>query len=335
MDPLSAGLVGGTSLLGGVLNYFGQRSANAQALKNMREQNAFTRAMWDANNEYNTPVAQRRRYEQAGINPFLALGNIQAGNAQGVTTPSSAPVANEMEGLGSAFGTIGSAIMQSYQQTRLNDAQIDKLHAEAESIRSGTPYVGDEAQSRISLNKSKEDLNRSQSDLARAEIMFKEASIDRMKTLTPLEAESFKANASKLLSDSRLADVRVRIEEYELKHIKPAEAQLLKAQLSQAYANVAYLYTLGKLNNANVGLVLQQTMTEVVRRSGVRLDNVHTQKLIDNIDKNASSIRSLQGSQARSADANASYLSGKADREWSQIGISLVDNLMSGYGRYR
>lgn len=46
------------------------------------DQNAFNKSMWDAENAYNTPVQQRLRYEAAGINPYMALGNINAGNAQ-------------------------------------------------------------------------------------------------------------------------------------------------------------------------------------------------------------------------------------------------------------
>lgn len=323
------------NIIGGVMSYHGQQSANAQAFANMKHQNRWQEMMFDKANAYNDPSAQRARYERAGINPYMALGNITPGTAQTSSAPSPAPVGNTMEGVATSLNGLGASMMQAYQQTRLNDAQIDKLHAEAESIRSSTPYVGAEAQSRIDLNKSQGELNKSHGDLARAEILFKNASVERMKQLTPLEAESFKANASKMISDARLADVRTKIDTFELKNIKPAEAQLLKAQLSQAYANVAYLYSLGKLNNANAALVLQQTMTEVVRRSGLKLDNKQTETLIKNIDPNAKSLRSLQSSQAKNADANSDYLSGKAAREWSQIGISLVNNLMNGYGQFR
>ena len=284
------------NIIGGVMSYHGQQSANAQAFANMQHQNRWQEMMFDKANAYNDPSAQRARYERAGINPYMALGNITPGTAQTSSAPSPAPVGNTMEGVATSLNGLGASMMQAYQQTRLNDAQIDKLHAEAESIRSSTPYVGAEAQSRIDLNKSQGELNKSHGDLARAEILFKNASVERMKQLTPLEAESFKANASKMMSDARLADVRTKIETFELKNIKPAEAQLLKAQLSQAYANVAYLYSLGKLNNANAALVLQQTMTEVVRRSGLKLDNKQTETLIKNIDPNAKSLGSLERS---------------------------------------
>lgn len=58
------------------------RHANIANRNLQNEQNAFNKAMWDAENMYNTPVQQRLRYEAAGINPYFALGNISAGNAQ-------------------------------------------------------------------------------------------------------------------------------------------------------------------------------------------------------------------------------------------------------------
>ena len=58
------------------------RQANIANRNLQNEQNEFNKSMWDAENAYNTPVQQRLRYEAAGINPYFALGNISAGNAQ-------------------------------------------------------------------------------------------------------------------------------------------------------------------------------------------------------------------------------------------------------------
>lgn len=58
------------------------RQANIANRNLQNDQNAFNKSMWDAENMYNTPVQQRLRFEAAGINPYMALGNINAGNAQ-------------------------------------------------------------------------------------------------------------------------------------------------------------------------------------------------------------------------------------------------------------
>ena len=55
---------------------------NAMAYKIMQDQNQFNLNQWNATNAYNTPAAQRQRYEDAGINPYLALSSMSNGNVQ-------------------------------------------------------------------------------------------------------------------------------------------------------------------------------------------------------------------------------------------------------------
>lgn len=72
------------------------RETNAANLKLAQYQNDWNLAQWNRQNAYNTPQAQRQRYEDAGINPYFALGNITSGSAQGELQ--SAPMANQQSG---------------------------------------------------------------------------------------------------------------------------------------------------------------------------------------------------------------------------------------------
>lgn len=58
------------------------RETNAANLKLAQYQNDWNLAQWNRQNAYNTPLAQRLRYEEAGINPYFALGNINSGQAE-------------------------------------------------------------------------------------------------------------------------------------------------------------------------------------------------------------------------------------------------------------
>lgn len=58
------------------------RETNAANLKLAQYQNDWNLAQWNRQNAYNTPLAQRQRYEEAGINPYFALGNINSGQAE-------------------------------------------------------------------------------------------------------------------------------------------------------------------------------------------------------------------------------------------------------------
>lgn len=138
IDPVTAGIViGGSALLGG-LNLFGQKSANDTNLTAVRETNrqnrelfneqlAFTEKMWNQNNEYNTPEAQRARYEAAGINPYMALGNINSGSATMASTPSAPQMqAGHVEPLryGDALGAAAKDAILTYDSLRMHDAQV-------------------------------------------------------------------------------------------------------------------------------------------------------------------------------------------------------------------
>lgn len=55
--------------------------------------------MWDAENAYNSPVAQMQRYADAGVNPYMVVGNVSSGNASSMSSPSAQPaVVPQMQG---------------------------------------------------------------------------------------------------------------------------------------------------------------------------------------------------------------------------------------------
>lgn len=71
------------------------RETNAANLKLAQYQNDWNLAQWNRQNAYNTPLAQRQRYEEAGINPYFALGNINSGQAESLL---SADMAKQQSG---------------------------------------------------------------------------------------------------------------------------------------------------------------------------------------------------------------------------------------------
>lgn len=47
--------------------------------------------MWNAENEYNSPAAQMQRFKDAGVNPYMAMGNVSSGNASSMSSPAAQP----------------------------------------------------------------------------------------------------------------------------------------------------------------------------------------------------------------------------------------------------
>ena len=80
MDLGVGSLIGST--IGGLFN-LGSTALSINASQQLAQQNRqWAREQWMAENRYNSPEAQMRRYKDAGLNPNLLYGNIQPGNAQ-------------------------------------------------------------------------------------------------------------------------------------------------------------------------------------------------------------------------------------------------------------
>ena len=148
MDPLigSALISGASSLLGGLFGSSAQSSANRTNLQIAREtnqmqyqmfqeQNAFNERMYNQMQQYNTPAAQMQRYQDAGINPYIAAGNVQTGNAQSALQsaqplPLHTAQVMPVDAFKDSFSQIGNVISQ-YAQNELALSQAQKNRAEA------------------------------------------------------------------------------------------------------------------------------------------------------------------------------------------------------------
>ena len=175
-DILGAAISGGSTLLGGVIgglfNKSAQKRANATNLQIARETNAqnyrifqeqqqFNENQFNRWLDYSTPAAQRQRYEDAGINPYMAVGQLQSGTPQSaLTSANSAPMqgaqVQPVTGMGDALqnsieraagvfssmiSSISDADLKGSQKTgvdidnktrgRQNEANVQKTNAEA------------------------------------------------------------------------------------------------------------------------------------------------------------------------------------------------------------
>lgn len=334
MALLETGITAGTSLIGGVLGYFGQKSANAEALKRMREQNDFVERMWNKGNEYNTPYEQRKRYELAGINPYLALGNIQAGNAQGSVTPAPpAPVGNA----GAFLGAGANQAVNAYLQNQLISSQVEKNLADADAVRTDTPFIGRRNEADIASTEAGTENTRTRTELDRVNTLVATANLDRIKQMTPVEVKLMQANAENVTANTSLTKLQERVQDWEFRNIKPLEAQELKARISQAYAMIGYFVAQGRLSNAQAGLVAKMTLTEIQREKGVRLDNML--KDDDYAKREAQFWTDMENKRAQTRYLNSQ--SDKTDddnvREWYGVvmdtfneGLSLGSMFMGG-----
>lgn len=147
MDPLiGRALIGaGANIVGGLFSSNSAAKAAKAQLQAVREtnqanaqlaqkQNDWNVEQWNRQNAYNTPAAQRARYEEAGINPYFALGNIQPGQAESVQSAELAnqqPVTSELQGQSSSIlaNTLSRA-GSDFSNMSLQSEQAKKIQIE-------------------------------------------------------------------------------------------------------------------------------------------------------------------------------------------------------------
>ena len=109
--PLAA-IVGGASVLSGIIGASAQSAANNKNIQ-------FQWDMWNANNEYNLPKNQRLRMEEAGFNPALMYGNGSVGNtSSAMNMPDVKPV-NPVQSLPESLNTYMNIKLQELQASNL------------------------------------------------------------------------------------------------------------------------------------------------------------------------------------------------------------------------
>ena len=223
-----AGLV--STIAGGIMNSNNVSSVNQSNLEAARETNTANRQMFDIQmdynkymyedqkayndklismmNDYNKPAAQRQRFEEAGINPYFAMGNIDAGNASsqvGVNAPS-APAApqmvtptfqpNRVGDYVSAAGRDISSIMQSF-------ANSENLHAHTQQTMIDNLTRFDENIARLENLRSSNALSKAQQDRIDEEITD-------LRQQRQYVLDQLKFSAKKTESESDMAEIEVK-----------------------------------------------------------------------------------------------------------------------------
>lgn len=174
----------GGSIASSGLNYKAQQDANktnmeiaqmnnefnaAEALKNREFQSQMYDKsvenqwkMFDATNEFNSASNQRKRLEEAGINPSIAMSGSNAGSASavgGTTSPSGAQASSSglpqisapMFDMGGIRDALSSAI-ELDNVVKANKAKTSYLNAQANQINVESQYTADKLLSEIQKN---------------------------------------------------------------------------------------------------------------------------------------------------------------------------------------
>lgn len=278
------------SLLGGLFSSSGSRYAARKQLQAVREtnaanlqiaqqNNAFNERMWNLQNEYNSPAAQRTRLEQAGINPYLMLDGSNTGNAQSSVTADTsgtqvAPdvgstIAGGYQSMGSSISSAASQIAQMVYNNDLQSANVAKAQAEASNVSAQTRYQELQNEfavaqflSDLRLKKIQGDISQKDYEYLRDSMSDRLDSVKFQNTLSGSQASYYNQLAG-------LTDVQRKIEETNLKWL-PREKQV---SIMVAIQNARTAASQMRLNDASSRNMIAMAALNAANEAGVRLDN--------------------------------------------------------------
>lgn len=239
MDPVTAGIGVGASLLSGVFSGIGANKRQKRAINAQKEENALARkwneVMYDkavANNRqdvadmraYNDPKAVMNRLRGAGLNPDLMYGGgpgslVQAQVGNSASAPEYSP--SNMGSLASSFPTVGEIAGQSISAALDNSikaAQVDSIKANTEKTRADTEgssldNIVKDAQAGVATDLADISvrLNSAVADLKENEITHLRSSIDKInQEVQNLKSEKFLIDAK--TSGQSIDNVRNRLQ---------------------------------------------------------------------------------------------------------------------------
>lgn len=247
---IASGVAAVASGVGAYLNYKGQKKANETNQDLAREQMAYQTSERLAAQQYNTPEAQRARFEAAGINPYLALSQIDAGSTQAMSAPGFSPVENE--GLGDVLSQLGQApekVINSVQGVQQIQAQKEAVkQARIESLYKERNIIAElqNKQADTKLKLASKDVN----DAQKAVLKQQEHDLAYQIRMHEIDADyheqyvksrnSKEENLARLAYEQQVGQYLQNNYQQMVNDVFPAlsavQIQSLKAQTSQAYA---------------------------------------------------------------------------------------------------
>lgn len=251
-------------------NYHIAQMNNEFNAQMMQKQMDFTERMYDRSLQDTSPSAQMQRYRQAGINPYMAVGNISGGSGQAgsVSAAQASPVQMQPNryDFSGISQIVGNAI-QAYNDMRLGTANERKVNQEADQLQIENQYKGAEMLARIA------DLKASaRSKDAQAILSGVQSSLQKALVAGQIKNLDLQNQGLELANDYRSME----------NAMKAIELQNFPVQVKLAIANaqqdILTKIQGRKLSDAQIRKLAADTTKSVAETAGVKFTNAMNKK---------------------------------------------------------
>lgn len=269
---------------------------NALNYKMWQEQKQYDYEKWKEELAYNSPSEQRKRFEQAGINPNLAIAQISGGNAESAASSGNRPdaiaaqmlnpaeevsqYANNLQNIAGGFNNLS----RTFQQNQLDAAQTRSVSVEADIQSIERNYRAAQLEATINKLVKEGQLSEEQAKNLRVNTFINSATADSQIKQKQYEAENAQKQGKVLDSVAELnltnkvqSQVQTEIMRTELKYL-PRKLQVdIQKSLSEISVNAANALLLGEQRN----LVREQVKTQVEATLSAKTDNKIKNQTVD------------------------------------------------------
>ena len=247
-------IAGASSILGSMLN-----------AKSTSDNNKLQQQLVQDANAYNTPGMQMQRFQDAGLNPYMMLGQVNAGNQTSVASTTPIDYSSGFQGVGNAANTLIQAASAN-SQIEVNKATIAKTESETALNQIDAQTRAAENAARINQLVKQGVLTQQQADNLSQQFDLTQMTWDELlkqpglaNSLTAEQIDNLKAGIAKLMSEKKGIDLQNGITS--------------KFGEKQAAATLGNTYSQTGVNYANVGLMGSQ-----VGLNGTYMDLNRTQQ---------------------------------------------------------
>lgn len=275
LDVLGTVLPAIGSIGGSIIDAFSSSNTNSQNVALAREQMAYQTSEREAMQDYNKPVNQRQRYQEAGFNPYLLMNQIDAGNTQAMTSVG-APTLQAPK-YGDVMRALGDSVGVAYQNQQLRQ-QIQMQELGLQQMAVDTKYKLQDKllellQKRVSIENSKMDYEQKKKSLDLLDNQIKQTQLDY-----EFSSKSMNDRLASLTAQRKIAELDVKAHELSNQwlefqnSLQPEHRAVLRMQIREALSRI-------DLNSANAGSAVAAAALAGAQKDGVKIDNYQKNKL--------------------------------------------------------
>ena len=292
-------------------------------------ENQFTEKMWNKTNQWNSAGEQRKRLEQAGLNPYLMMNGGSAGTAQsasssspsggspsamGINPPTATPV--QVQAFRPDFSGINQVVSSYMDYLKTRDLNA----AQTANVATNTEFLPKLLWSQIFAND--------------AETFNKNVQSGRMQALLPYEINQAQQDifTSQVQQAVMRGDLINTILDANLKQ-KALDTydERFRAEMSVYSADVYQKVQAGLLSEKEAELAVEKKLTEIETREGIKTDNKTKKDMSYWLIRGSRWSAIEQSWNAKAAQENA-HIQGKENSWywWNRTGGALLGTILPG-----